>query len=57
MAKEIFRNFLHIKSLQDLNYSEINDKDIFVKREKDFDISLPKFLYREVGKDIIGKID
>lgn len=55
MAKEIFRNFLHIKSLQDLNYSEINDKDIFVKREKDFDISLPKFLYREVGKDYYWK--
>ena len=37
MAEEIFRNFLHIKSLQDLNYSKINEKNIFVKKEKDFD--------------------
>ena len=51
MEKEIFRNFLHIKSLQDLNYSKIGDKDIFVKKEKNFDIDLPKLLYREIGKD------
>ena len=51
MAEEIFRNFLHIKSLQDLNYSKINEKNIFVKKEKDFDINLPKFLYKEIGKD------
>jgi hypothetical protein len=51
MVKEIFRNFLHIKSVQDLNYSKISDKDIFIKKEKIFDINLPKFLYREIGKD------
>ena len=55
MAKEIFRNFLHIKSLQDLNYSKINEKNIFVKQEKDFDINLLKFLYREIGKDYYWK--
>ena len=55
MTKEIFRNFLHIKSLQDLKYSKINDKDIFVKKEKDFDVNLPKFLYREIGKDYYWK--
>lgn len=55
MEKEIFRNFLHIKSLEDLNYSKIGDKDIFVKKEKDFDINLPKFLYREIGKDYYWK--
>ena len=55
MAEEIFRNFLHIKSLQDLNYSKINEKNIFVKKEKDFDINLPKFLYRQVGKDYYWK--
>ena len=55
MAEEIFRNFLHIKSLQDLNYSKINEKNIFVKQEKDFDINLLKFLYREIGKDYYWK--
>ena len=55
MAEEIFRNFLHIKSLQDLNYSKINEKNIFVKKEKDFDINLPKFLYKEIGKDYYWK--
>ena len=55
MAEEIFRNFLHIKSLQDLNYSKINERNIFVKKEKDFDINLPKFLYREIGKDYYWK--
>ena len=55
MAEKIFRNFLHIKSLQDLNYSKINEKNIFVKKEKDFDINLPKFLYKEIGKDYYWK--
>ena len=55
MAEEIFRNFLHIKSLQDLNYSKINEKNIFVKKEKDFDINLPKFLYKEIGNDYYWK--
>jgi hypothetical protein len=55
MADEILRNFLHIKSLQDLNYSKINEKNIFVKKEKDFDINLPKFLYKEIGKDYYWK--
>ena len=56
MAEEIFRNFLHIKSLQDLNYSKINEKNIFVKKEKDFDINLPKFLYKEIGKNYYWKV-
>ena len=49
--REIIRNFLHILSLKDLKFTKINLTDFFLKREIDFSINLPRFLYKEIGKN------
>ena len=48
--REITRNFLHILSLKDLKFTKINLTDFFLKKEIDFAINLPRFLYKEIGK-------
>ncbi len=49
--REITRNFLHILSLKDLKFTKINLRDFFLKKELDFSINLPRFLYKEIGKN------
>jgi len=49
--REITRNFLHILSLKDLKFKKINFGDFFLKQEIDFSINLPRFLYKEIGKN------
>ena len=49
--REITRSFLHILSLKDLKFKKINLRDFFLKKEIDFSINLPRFLYKEIGKN------
>ena len=49
--REITRNFLHILSLKDLKFTKINLTDFFLKKETDFALNLPRFLYKEIGKN------
>jgi len=51
MAKKVSRFFLEINSIKDLKFSKCLEKNLSIKKEININKDLPKFLYKEVGKD------
>ena len=50
MTKEIFRNYLEIKSLDDLNEVEKPLNNYFLDLVNPKDFQLNKFFYKQIGK-------
>ena len=50
MIKEIFRNYLEIKSLNDLNESKKLSDNYFLDLVNPKDFQLNKFFYKQIGK-------
>jgi len=51
MSKKVSRFFLEISSIKDLTFSKCLERNLFIKKENKSNKDLPKFLYKEIGKD------
>jgi len=51
MIKKVSRFFLEINSIKDLRFPECLEKKLSIKKEININKDLPKFLYKEIGKD------
>jgi len=51
MAKKVSRFFLELLSIKDLKFSKCLERNLLIKKENNFNKDLPKFLYKEIGKD------
>jgi len=51
MTKKVSRFFLEINSIKELKYSKYFENDLSIKKENKTNKDLPKFLYKEIGKD------
>ena len=51
MEKKVSRFFLEIHSVKDLKFSKCLEKNLSIKKEININKDLPRFLYKEIGKD------
>ena len=57
MIEKIIRNYLQIKSLNELKYKKKPNNKYIIKEVSSEDFQLNKFFYKQIGKIIIGMID